>query len=579
MTSQNESDEKAIMPDVAVTMLNDGEKDDDVLKESKKCTKLRKNWGWIVVAASWIIMIPVAGTLSSFGTIVSSLTEEFNATKLETGWIGSLAFSFTVGTCPLSTPLITVYGGRKVALFGVISGAGSILVTSFIPIVYLMFLTYSAMFGISANFIYNSAMSLTGQYFQTKHQALATCLASAGISFGTLLMNPFSEYLVGLIGWRHTFRILSGMILLVGLICAASFRPVKTMEQKLVTKLKHTKVEERTQMLEKALSSHRELNKQYVTESLQNCNESRISLAAQEIKKNVLDTKMYDCSFCTNPTFILWMLGTLFWSLSFLFPLIFLIDYMSTLGIETSRGTWVMTAYGISEFVGRIICASAAGKLPFGLAYVYAGSSGLMGIATLLAPQGETIEIMFVYGVVIGINSGILNSLMYAATMQIFGNERGRHVWGYINVMLALGMVVGPVTAGGIYDVTNSYTAAFYLGGGMFVVSAITNLILPISQRYFPLKEREAKGKRDVEIPEEAKNRIVKPRSSLRSALLSRQINRQMSKEKKPWNRGVAVELEELAELHEAYEDGVDKNDNDVKFSEKDESLLPPPSP
>ena len=30
-------------------------------------------------------MIPVAGVLSSFGTIVESLTEEFNATKMEVG--------------------------------------------------------------------------------------------------------------------------------------------------------------------------------------------------------------------------------------------------------------------------------------------------------------------------------------------------------------------------------------------------------------------------------------------------------------------------------------------------------------
>jgi len=40
------------------------------------------------------------------------------------------------------------------------------------------------MLGIFANFVYNTAMNLTGQYFPYKHQALATCLASAGVSFG-----------------------------------------------------------------------------------------------------------------------------------------------------------------------------------------------------------------------------------------------------------------------------------------------------------------------------------------------------------------------------------------------------------
>jgi len=44
-----------------------------------------QKWGWAVVIASWIVLIPVVGVLSSFGTIVSSLTEEFNATKFEAG--------------------------------------------------------------------------------------------------------------------------------------------------------------------------------------------------------------------------------------------------------------------------------------------------------------------------------------------------------------------------------------------------------------------------------------------------------------------------------------------------------------
>jgi len=41
-----------------------------------------------------------------------------------------------------------------------------------------------------------------------------------------------------------------------------------------------------------------------------------------------------------------------------------------------------------------------------------------------------------------GINAGILNALMFVTTMQLFGNDRGSHVWGYINVMMALGKYI-----------------------------------------------------------------------------------------------------------------------------------------
>lgn len=50
------------------------------------------------------------------------------------------------------------------------------------------------------------------------------------------------------------------------------------------------------------------------------------------------------------------------------------------------------------------------------------------------------IKCEYLYIPAVGVNSGILNSLMFATTMQLFDFQRGRHVWGYINVMLALGM-------------------------------------------------------------------------------------------------------------------------------------------
>lgn len=53
--------------------------------------------------------------------------------------------------------------------------------------IFFCFITFSVGLGIFANLVYNSSLSLTGIYFPNKHQALATCIASAGISFGKLV--------------------------------------------------------------------------------------------------------------------------------------------------------------------------------------------------------------------------------------------------------------------------------------------------------------------------------------------------------------------------------------------------------
>ena len=42
-----------------------------------------QKWGWVVIIASWIILIPIVGVFSSFGIFLSSLSAKFNATKFE----------------------------------------------------------------------------------------------------------------------------------------------------------------------------------------------------------------------------------------------------------------------------------------------------------------------------------------------------------------------------------------------------------------------------------------------------------------------------------------------------------------
>jgi len=56
---------------------------------------------------------------------------------------------------------------------------------------------------------------------------------------GTLLINPLSTALVNALGWRNMLRVMAGLVFVVGLACVATFKPVKTPEQKVQTKVRH----------------------------------------------------------------------------------------------------------------------------------------------------------------------------------------------------------------------------------------------------------------------------------------------------------------------------------------------------
>ena len=72
---------------------------------------------------------------------------------------------------------------------------------------------------------------------------------------------------------------------------------------------------------------------------------------------------------------------------------------MTTINIPKPTGAVVLTAYGIAEFGGRLLCAVAAGKIPCSLAYVYAGAAAFAGVATLFVPIGTTLPFMYSYAI------------------------------------------------------------------------------------------------------------------------------------------------------------------------------------
>nr|XP_018671592.1 monocarboxylate transporter 5-like isoform X2 [Ciona intestinalis] len=278
------------------------------------------------------------------------------------------------------------------------------------------------------------------------------------MSFGALLSNVISEVIVTKLGWRHRFQIFASIIFVVGLPCVATFKPA---------------IES---------TSSREENSDTIVITKSNRCEALITL-------------------CKTPAFYLWLFATLCWSVSYYLPSVFLIDYMESIGIPSATGAWVLTAYGVTSFVGRILAAVIGEKIMaygsmfgedscrrFSLASVYVVCSVIAGLVTMLTPQWKYLGVVYAYVIVIGCTTSALQSVMFASTMQFFGDKLGIDVWGYANLTLAIGMVTGPVVSGAIYDVTGSYVSALYMCGGLFFACAFTTSILPIVLRHSPPK-------------------------------------------------------------------------------------------
>ena len=159
-------------------------------------------------------------------------------------------------------------------------------------------------------------------------------------------------------------------------------------------------------------------------------------------------------NMCTDIVFWAWLLGTTFWSLDFVIPLDFAMDFMTqgmcvfliaeaswdylwkttiTGGIERGSAAAVMSAFGISELVSRIVCAITGEQKLISKPMIYILSSivGAVGfLIPIVANNGTSdggkmsLGLMYTFAIVVGFVGGVLNCLIMACTVDVFGQQR-----------------------------------------------------------------------------------------------------------------------------------------------------------
>lgn len=87
-------------------------------------------WGWVVVAASFVIHLIADGITFSFGVIYAELLDYFEEKKGYTAVIGSLFMATPLLSGPLASSLTDRFGCRKVTIAGSIVAALGLFLSS-----------------------------------------------------------------------------------------------------------------------------------------------------------------------------------------------------------------------------------------------------------------------------------------------------------------------------------------------------------------------------------------------------------------------------------------------------------------
>lgn len=232
------------------TSTNEGVKffglgDDDSICSSKPAQEAPQipdgGWGWVVVAASFLVATVADGLAFSYGLMHDRFVIYFKSSEAKTSLIGSLFISVPLIAGPIMSALVDRYGCKKMTIVGGIASTIGFIAAAFSNSIEVLYVTYGIMAGLGMGLLYVTAVVSIAFWFE-KRRNLAVGLGSCGVGFGTFIYSPLTTYLLEEYEWRGALILLAGTVLNV-CVCGAVMRDPEwlILEQKKQKKLNKAK--------------------------------------------------------------------------------------------------------------------------------------------------------------------------------------------------------------------------------------------------------------------------------------------------------------------------------------------------
>jgi MFS family permease len=180
-----------------------------------------------------------------------------------------------------------------------------------------------------------------------------------------------------------------------------------------------------------------------------------------------------------TPTFWLISFVQAFASAGIIATFYHMINFLIGAGYSPRAAALVLGTQAAVVVPGFILLGALADKFtarriyPFALGFLAIGNLFLLGAAT---PQYRFYLAGFI--LLFGFNGGTTTSLTPTLLVESLGLRRFGTLWGLVGLASTVGLALGPMVIGRIYDVTGSYTIGFELSSLMIFICGLVALAI-----------------------------------------------------------------------------------------------------
>ena len=390
-------------------------------------------YGYVVVAAAFIIMTLASGLFVVFGVFFDPLLLEFGWSRAAVSGGYSLAWVLSGALAIFAGGLSDRFGPRLVVTFcGVCLGLGYLLMSR-VDTLWQFYLFYGAIIGAGMSGIWVPLLSAIVRWF-TVRRSLMTGIVLSGLTAGQLIAPPIISRLIIAHGWRTSYIIL-GAVLLVVIVIAAQF-----------LKRESPKAGQLPDDTEEAKQSNA------VPDS------SDFNL------REAFRTRQF------------WLVAAIFFCVgfaSFTFT-VHIVPHATLLGYSSVVAANILAINGGIGIIGNFMLGGIIGDR-MGNRKAFIIGAVLMAVSLFLLIPLREVWLLYIVAIIFGIGLGGMGTSESPLIASLFGSTSHGLIYAVIALAWTVGAAVGPVIAGYMCDVLGDYQLAFLVSA---IISAICFLVL-----------------------------------------------------------------------------------------------------
>ncbi len=399
--------------------------------------KKRSNlfYGYIIVMACFVFQAMGIGAYVAFGVFFKPILAEFGWSRAAVSGASAMAFLLMGLLGILIGNLNDRFGPRIImAVTGLFYGSGYFLLSQ-LQFVWQLYLFFGLVVGIGLSSIDVIALTTTARWFD-RRRGIMTGLVKTGSGSGQLLIPLLASLLIAACGWRHAAAYL-GIILSVLIIGSGQF-------------------------LRRDPSQVGQWPEGGTEPLLGQANAPETGLSLKE----ALGSGQF-WLFCTINFLVVSCLMTI---------LVHIVPHASDIGLDPIASAGVLSTIGGASIGGRLLTGNVidriGSKKSIILCFLF-----LIASFSWLQIAGK-IWMLYLFAVVYGVSHGGFFTLISPAVAELFGMGSHGVLIGIVVCSGTLGGAIGPIVAGHIFDLSQSYQQVFLLLAGVSIAASLLSLSL-----------------------------------------------------------------------------------------------------